>query len=146
MRSKILYVVAGLFVLSLLIGVVVREKWSTPADELKIVLGYYQVIATGQRAYFETHGRYADFQQLLGSGAGKYRLHSQCEALYCFEVRGAESKYSIRIFPDRRISPSRHLSLYADETRIIRVTYGLPDAHAGSDVLSQEEISRFQPH
>ena len=144
MRSKMPVALGGFFVIALLLSLLIRERWTTPADELKTILGFYRTLAAEQQVYFRTYHRYAGFQELLGAGSGKYRLHSACQDLLCFEVFGSDTKYSIKIFPNRRMSPVRHVSLYADEKGVVRMAYGPPEAHAESTALSHEEMRRFQ--
>jgi hypothetical protein len=146
MRFRLLAVLATVFVLLLLVHLSVTERWTTPADELKTVLRFHRSLTTAQRAYREAHGRYANLEDLLRSGAGTSRIETECEELYCFEVRGTSTGYSIRIHPDSRADDvrRRHVSLYSDETEVIRIAFGLPHADATSDRLSAENIRRFQ--
>jgi hypothetical protein len=138
-------VLGGVLTVAIAVGMLIRERWTTPAAEMKTVLGFYTTLAAGQQTHFGTYRSYTDLQQLLGTGSGKYRVHAKCQDSFCFEVSGNGSNYSIRIFPDRRTPSPRHLSLYSDEKQVVRVAYGFPEAHAESTVLSREEMRRFRP-
>jgi hypothetical protein len=145
MRTTLLVTLAILSVGYIIIGVFSGERWLAPNDELKTLLKFYSELATAEDTHFDSHGTYADFDRIVGTGTGRSRVQSRCQAGYCFEVRGDGRKYTIRILPDRTSSRSGLMSLYADETRVIRVAYGQPIADASSAVLSQEEVRRFWP-
>lgn len=149
MNHKLLSALVAIFVLLLLLVIFVRERWTTPADELKTVLGYYTFLLGREQANFEMHGAYVELRDLLGRGTGRYRVTSKCQDGYCFEVHAikeaTKASYTIRIFPNRNTpSDRRHLiSLYADETQIVRVSYGSPPADSTSAALSPAEMRRF---
>lgn len=133
--------------LILLLALLLGELWTTPVHELRTVLGYCRFLQVQEDAHLGSHGRYANLKDLLGRGSGKYRVAFECQDGYCFHVEATERGYSIRIFPNRNLPKGsrRLVSLYADETQVVRVSYGSTPADSTSAVLSNAEIQRFKP-
>src|SRR5436189_6466355 len=129
MNSKLLWIFGAVFVL-LLLPIVFSERWTTPADELRAILGYYRFLETREQSHFETHGRYAELRDLFGDKSGGFRVTSECQDGYCFQVHSTKDKYSISIVPNKAVQKARLrlMSLYADESRVVRPKNGSPTA------------------
>ena len=124
----------------------VGEHWTTPADELKTTLSIYKDLKTSENSHFQDHGSYADFAEIQhsSSGGGVQASVAHCRDGYCSEISASRAKYTIQIFPEPGGS-GRHLSLFADETGIVRSAYGSPKASRRSPPLTDEELRRFGP-
>jgi hypothetical protein len=150
MTSKVLTITASAFIALLAADVFLfNEHWTTPGDELRIILVYHDYLTNKQEEYFSLNHSYADLRQLYGSMANPRHVAHDCQNGYCFEVKGGVETYSISIFPDvdrssKGIKNARHMSLYSDQTKVIRMAYG---SRAGemSRVLKHEFIRRFAP-
>ena len=148
--SKILLALISVCIILGLFLIFVGERWTTPANELKTTLGYYHKLARMEEYHLQRYGKYGDLQELLRTSlAGRESsVAGTCEGGYCFNVSAKDEGYSIWIFPDAsdtRPKRLRALSLYADQTRIVRASYGLPRAGRASPALSDDELSRFKP-
>lgn len=147
--SKFIKVLSFVCFLLVLYIIFVKERWTTPAIEIRLLLAYYKQIDTIERACLKEWGRYASLQDLLKdkSNVGKYRLKSPCQEGYCFHVSASPQQFTIQIVPEVIASRPRRkmMSLFADETGTIRVSYGSSLANANSSIVSQEELKRFLP-
>jgi hypothetical protein len=122
-----------------------RERWTTPADELAIVLRYHSALVKLEKEHQTKYGRYAHLTELL-SKAGRESITNSCMNGYCFDVNTENGGFEIRIVPDpsRQQEPSpRRLSLYADHTRAIRIKYGGSPADSSTPVFPAEKLRRF---
>lgn len=146
MTSKLIWALGAVFVLLLLPTVFLRERWTTPVDELKTVLAYYKTLEASERFHFKSQGRYVELGDLFGEGSGKYRITSECQGGYCFQVQATGDKYSIRVFPNKNApnNGGRLMSLYADETGVVRTAYGSPQGDSNSSILAQDVMRRFE--
>ena len=145
-RLGIAIAVAGTLMLS---GCIV-EKWTTPADELKVLLGYYAHIKRLEQEQRQIRGTYVDLVNLsrTDQDKGEFRVRSECEGGYCFKLSAHHEGYQLRIVPHRDVLASlqpRRMSLYADQTGLVHISYGHPLADEHSPTLSSEELRRFTP-
>ncbi len=131
--------------LTLLCIVFVREQWTTPADELRVCLHLYHQVEELEQLHLHTFGTYAGLQELLESAPrrAKHDLSGRCQDGYCLQVLGGGKTYAILVVPDRTFSGNRTLSLYGDQTGIVRASFGLPRADQNSPALSPKELGRF---
>jgi hypothetical protein len=128
--------------------VLIEERWTTPASELKMTLGFCKQLEAMERVYLQKYGKYGGLRELLDFSAPTIRstIDAPCRCGYCFDVEANGREYSIRIRPDiatGRFARRRALSLYSDETRTVRASYGLPRADKHSSILSPAELMRF---
>lgn len=126
------------------------EKWTTPGDELKVLLGYYANINRLEQEQRQIRGTYVDLADLSRSdhGNGDFQVRSECEGSYCSQISRQYNGYQLRIVPHGdALASQRHrrMSLYADQTGLIHVSYGFPLADEHSPTLSSEELRRFTP-
>lgn len=140
------YGTACLLGLGLFWVIFVGEQWTTSAEELRVVLGYARSLREMQDKYFQAHGSFGELDDLilLGRfGSGRHRVLSKCQGGYCFEVTTAGEKYTLRVIPDRNAPGSRYVSVYSDQSGVIRMSYGSPAADFRSRALSEAEVQRF---
>jgi hypothetical protein len=130
-----------------LYSLLIRERWTTPADELRAVLGFQHQLATLEVNSVQVSGRYAALDTILNSAlnTGRFRIADKCQSGYCFFVDLRGNGYSIRIRPQDK-AKANFLSIYADETGVVRVSYGQPQADEQSPRLSSEELRRYMPN
>ena len=146
MRQKTTIISIGVLVVGVVLYAFTHERWTTPSTELKTVLGYHNSLQLAEKSSFDHFGHYVGIDEIIGRSHGKYGLTSKCQDSYCFDVSGEHNRYTIKIVPDKNNRKSHNLvSLYSDETKVIRVTYGSPVANATSARLSPKEIQRFTP-
>lgn len=149
MSNKLLVAALATIGSLILYMVLVHERWTTPADELSMTLSCYSHLEGMEQDHFRRYGRYADLQEILSSSSTsmKRTIGKSCEDGYRFDVVATGLGYSISIMPDEVAQSGRHrsLSLYADETHVVRASYGLPRANKQSTILSEREIRRFMP-
>jgi hypothetical protein len=121
-----------------------KGKWISPSEELFAALSIYSDLAQLEDKHFRNFGTYGNIQRLSSLDPALMRKESveSREHGYAFEIVAIGRAYSIRIIP---VEMGRYVSLYADETRLIMASYGLPRAGRRSGNLRQDTLWRFMP-
>jgi hypothetical protein len=138
----------ALSLLGLLVGCAMDRFTTTPAIELRSALGYYKQLEAMESSYFRANGKFGDLHAILpfASGSGEFRVREACQGGYCFTVTPSSRGYVIRITPHKADGfQDRLLSLYGDETHVIRAHYGRPAADEHNQALSREQIEQYTP-
>jgi len=121
------------------------ERWTTPADELRTVLGLAKAASEYESGYRLRHGSYAPLGPLSNddSRPAPYETPPGCEKGYCLMIEANTDSYVLQITPQR--GRGKMISLYSNETGVVRIAYGSPVASVQSPVLSDESLRRFTP-
>jgi hypothetical protein len=97
---------------------------------------YLRQIRAAESTYFQTHGRYGKLSELWPNSAipAERSMVGGNFAGFRFDVEPKGTKYTVTIWP---ASKERIVSLYSDETGIVRVAFRGQQATASSPVIHE---------
>lgn len=135
--DRLLHALIGCLALLGVYPLMHRESYTTPADEMKEILPVARQVVDMQRRYFQAKGEYASVAELM------IMAGVDVPENYTLEVESDLRAFRLVISPEHEGEDggSRRLSVYADESGIIRYHYGPGRASGSSRAVPQNWIT-----
>lgn len=134
--NRALVSMVAVFLILLVTAAILRERMTTPADEMRLLLPYCLDVVRAEEALYQKQRGFGSWEDLekehteLGASLSK-----SVPSGYSTELTSTRTTYALRVGPGGRdgMPSARRLSLFADQTGIIRFSYGSRKAGPASD-------------